>query len=158
MLQAFLKMVPLLLLFTMMSAFSWAEPLPNATFRAQQTLGGLLSYYWQEDPNAKDIGFFFSCAQIGTEGDTKHCSCYDENPCVPCYRWWDAVALEAIANYGIYTNTKLNASIADVIFAHSPYNKDWNGAEACTYVDDFAWYGIAYLRVYEWLKVTINGC
>lgn len=150
------EMVPSILLLAALSTFSSAESLPNATFRAQQALGGLISYYWQQDPNAKDVRFFFSCAQIATAGDTKHCSCYTVKPCVTCYRWWDAIALEAIANYGIYTNTTVNSNIADVIFAYSPYNKDWNAVARCTFVDDFAWYGIAYLRVYEWLKVTMN--
>ena len=155
-------MVPLVLLFTVLSAFSCAaqlHPTPaNATFRAQQALGGLISYYWQQDPYAKDVRFFFSCAQIGTVGDTKHCSCYVQKPCVTCYRWWDAIALEAIANHGIYTNSTVNSNIADTIFAYSPYNKDWNATAECTFVDDFAWYGIAYLRVYEWLKVNLLAC
>lgn len=66
--------------------------------------------------------------------------------------------MEAVATYGIYTNTKPIKEYADMassIFAHSPYNANWNASgDGCTYVDDFSWYGIAYLRVYEWLKVS----
>ena len=73
-----------------------------------------------------------------------------------CYRWWDAVALESVATHGIYRNTKNYSNIANTIFAHSPYNADWNATAVCTFIDDFSWYGLAYLRVYEWLKVKIR--
>lgn len=63
------------------------------------------------------------------------------------------MALESIATYGIYTNTKNYSKVADMIYAHSPYNANWNATATCTFIDDFSWYGIAYLRVYEWLKV-----
>ena len=123
--------------------------------RVEQTLQGVFQYYWQHDPRAKNIGFFFTCGQIGGVGtsDWDKCSCNTRDACVDCYRWWGAVLLESVATHGIYTNTKTNASIADTIFDHSPYNAEWNATKHCTYVDDFSWYGIAYLRVYEWLKV-----
>ena len=148
-----------LLLITVAFAAEGA-PLPNATFRAKQTLGGLLSYNWQTDPQSKNIGFFFACGQIGAMGNPnewKQCTCYNMDACTNCYRWWDAVALESIANNGIYTNTKDHADIPGKIFAHSPYNDKWDAAVTCTYIDDFAWYGIAYLRVYEWLKVMLRN-
>ena len=136
-----------------------AARLPNATIRATETLNGLFHYYWQLDPRAKSIGFFFACGQIGGWGGPEQwdkCSCNTRDACTNCYRWWDAVALESLATYGIYMNTKRNASIANTIFAHSPYNSKWNATKDCTFIDDFLWYGIAYLRVYEWLKVMTN--
>lgn len=33
--------------------------LPNATTRATEALDGLLYYFWEHDPKAKKIGFFF---------------------------------------------------------------------------------------------------
>ena len=128
--------------------------LPDAATRTYQTLQGLFEYYWTHDPQSKNIGFFFACGQIGgwgTPAQWNKCGCSNPNGCSDCYRWWDAVALESIANYGIYTNTKDHTNVADQIFAHSPYNGGWAGT--FTYIDDFVWYGIAYLRVYEWLKV-----
>ncbi len=125
--------------------------------RAQQTLDGLVHYYWKEDPSHKHIKFFFSCAQIGEVG-TSHvgqCSCYNPTSCVNCYRWWSAVALESVATYGIYMNTTNYSSLPGIFYNHSPYNAEWNATELCTYIDDFLWYGIAYLRVYEWLGVSI---
>ena len=129
----------------------------EVTGRANETLQGLFRYYWAHDTYYKAVGFFFACGQVGGMGNGgnpwSQCLCYNQQACVNCYRWWDAVALESIANYGIYTKTKQYAQIADVIFAHSPYNAKWDASVYCTFVDDFTWYGIAYLRVYDWLKV-----
>lgn len=136
-----------------------SAPLPNATFRATQALGGFLSYYWKSDPNAEKVKFFFSCGQLGGMGDStqlKQCTCVSRKACINCYRWWDAIAMEAVANYGIYTKTRLNSSVIKDIFAHSPYNSNFDPNEQCTYIDDFAWYGMAYLRAYEWLEVFIK--
>ena len=126
----------------------------EAQSRAQQTVQGLFHYYWRNDAQVKKIGFFFSCGQIGDGGHNGDiCTCENSVSCTSCYRWWDAVAMESVATYGIYTNTTNNSYIADNIFAHSPYNSNWPGNVYCTFIDDFAWYGIAYLRVYEWLQV-----
>ena len=133
-----------------------ANTLSDVAIRANETLQGLFYYYWAHDPDAKKIGFFFACGQIGGMGNPnewRQCVCYSRTACVNCYRWWDAVALESIANYGIYTKTKQYANIPDVVFAHSPYNANWDASISCTFVDDFSWYGIAYLRVYDWLQV-----
>ena len=125
----------------------------NAEVRVNQTLNGLIEYYWNNDPKEKDIMFFFACGQIGGQGSSnwKKCSCYDKTSCLNCYRWWDAVAIESLATYGIYSNTTKNSQVPETIFNHSPYNANYYGK---TFIDDFAWYGIAYLRVYEWLKVS----
>lgn len=127
----------------------------EATYRAQQAMQGLFHYYWRQDSQVKQIEFFFACGQIGGENGGSSCTCENSVSCTSCYRWWDAVAMESVATYGIYTNSKNNSKIADTIFAHSPYNSNWPGNTYCTFIDDFAWYGIAYLRVYEWLKVDI---
>lgn len=122
--------------------------------RVKETLGGLFHYFWEVDPLSKDVGFFFACGQIGGFGKPNkwtECSCQTTSPCTDCYRWWDAVSLESIAEYGLVSNTTHNSSIADIFFAHSPYNSDWT---SCTFIDDFLWYGIAYLKVYEWLNVS----
>ena len=129
----------------------------DAKTRANQTLLGLFEYYWTNDPKAKHIKFFYACGQIGGDGSPNRwdqCSCDSRHQCVNCYRWWDAVALESVATHGIYTSDKQRAYTAEVIFAHSPYNANWNATAVCTFVDDFLWYGIAYLRVYEWLNVS----
>ena len=131
--------------------------LSEVTTRADETFRGFLHYYWRHDPSNKTIGFFFACGQVGGMGTPdvwNECGCYTPDRCTNCYRWWDAVALEAVANYGIYTKTKTYKYIPDAIFPHSPYNAKWNATSDCTFVDDFSWYGIAYLRVYEWLQVS----
>ena len=128
----------------------------SALSRAEQTLNGLFHYFWRSDPHRKHVQFFFACGQIGGGGTGAQygsCSCVNPSACVYCYRWWDAVALESVATYGIYMKTKNHSNIASTIFAHSPYNANWNATLTCTFIDDFSWYGIAYLRVYEWLKV-----
>lgn len=125
-------------------------------YRAQQALSGLMDYYWNHDPVAKNISFFFACGQIGGQGypnDWTKCSCYNPDSCLNCYRWWDAVAIESVATYGIYMSTSNHSDIVGSVFDHSPYNGDWDGLTS-TFVDDFTWYGIAYLRVYEWLNVS----
>lgn len=131
---------------------------PNATaqYRAQQTLNGLFNYYWKHDSNKthKNVEFIFVCAQLGALATPGSCTCNDPKVCVDCYRWWSAVALESVATYGIYTNSTNLSTVPDMIFSHSPYNANWNATASCTYIDDFTWYGIAYLRVYEWLKVS----
>ena len=132
------------------------DNLPPAHTRAQTTLQGLFEYYWRHDPSSKDIGFFFACGQIGGWGGPAkwtECGCYDPNACTNCYRWWDAVTLESIATYSIYTNSTLHRDVAEQLYRHAPYNSNWNATAACTFIDDFAWYAIAYLRVYDWLKV-----
>lgn len=133
----------------MLSSITIAE----AESRAKQTVQGLFHYYWRQDPQAKQIGFFFACGQIGGEDSGESCVCENTASCTNCYRWWDAIAMESVATYSMYTNSKNHSNIADTIFAHSPYNSNWPGSTYCTFIDDFAWYGIAYLRVYEWLKV-----
>ena len=128
----------------------------NASTRVDQTLRGLFHYYWRNDPRKKHVQFFFACGQIGGggTGSLGACSCLNPSACVYCYRWWDAVALESVATHGIYSKAKNYSKIASTIFAHSPYNANWNATITCTFIDDFSWYGIAYLRVYEWLKVN----
>ena len=133
-----------------------AATLSEVTTRADETFQGFLHYFWRHDPNHKAIGFFFACGQVGGFGTPdawNQCGCYTPNACTNCYRWWDAVGMEAVANYGIYTRSKKYKYIPNAIFPHSPYNAKWNATSDCTFVDDFSWYGIAYLRVYEWLKV-----
>lgn len=127
----------------------------DAATRAKVTLNGLFHYFWKNDPNSKEIQFFFTCGQIGGCGNqpNSQCSCDHPNSCTNCYRWWDAIAMESVASYGIYMNTRNNSNMADSIVAHSPYNEKFNGSSICTYVDDFVWYASAYLRFYEWLGV-----
>lgn len=128
----------------------------DAESRAQQALKGLFNYYWKQDPLHKEIEFFFSCGEIGNLGASSldQCSCNDPATCVNCYRWWSAVSLESIATYGIYMNTNNHSSVADMIFDHSAYNANWQPENA--FIDDFLWYGITYLRVYDWLKVSFE--
>ncbi len=126
----------------------------EAKVRAQLTLDGFFNYYWKKDQNNQNIAFFFACGQIGGDGtsDVNQCSCYSTSACVNCYRWWSAVALESVATYGIFMNTTNNSIVADMTYEHSPYNANWNPDNA--FIDDFLWYGITYLRVYEWLNVS----
>ena len=135
--------------------------LPPAPERANMTVRGLFQYFWSQDPVYKNAWFFFACGQIGGGGGYQwtQCSCGSAAlyACVPCYRWFDAVALEAVATYGIYSGTKDYSESADHIYNHSPYNAKWNPIAACTFMDDFSWYGLAYLRVYEWLKVSFSN-
>ena len=130
----------------------------DAATRAELTLNGLFHYFWKNDPNSKGIQFFFACGQIGGAGTQNNGQCSCENPtsCTNCYRWWDALAMESVANYGIYMKTKNNSDIVNIIYAHSPYNAKFDGTNFCTYVDDFVWYAMAYLRFYEWLGVYIT--
>lgn len=139
---------------------STPAPLPEPAVRVNETLTGLFEYFWAIDPAHKNIGFFFSCGQIGGWGTPQvwnKCGCNTPSACTDCYRWWDAVTLESVATHGIYTGRRDFSNIADVMLAHSPYNHRWNATAICTFMDDFTWYSIAYLRVYEWLKVTPNS-
>lgn len=147
----------LLLLCFVPQAISDLESVKDPEVRAQVTLEGFFHYFWKRDQNDKSIEFFFSCAQIGGDGTPKvdQCSCDKPSSCVHCYRWWMAVALESVASYGMYMNTTNHSSVSDMLYNHSPYNAKWNATAACTYIDDFLWYGIAYLRVYEWLGVSL---
>ncbi len=127
--------------------------------RAYQAVEGLFNFYWKADPLASEIKFVFVCGQVGGWGkphSQSQCSCNHPKSCVNCYRWYDAVGLETVATYGIYMNTSNHSGMAETIYDHSPYNGEWNATATCTYIDDFSWYGIAYLRVYEWLKVTYH--
>ena len=36
------------------------------------------------------------------------------------------------------------------MWAHAQYNKYWDGSISAVYIDDFTWYALAYLRVYNW--------
>ena len=128
----------------------------EAATRAYQALEGIFNYYWKSDPLATKIEFLFICGQVGGWGKPRsenECSCNDHKACVNCYRWFDAILLESVATYGIYTNSKNHSEVAETIYDHSPYNGNWNATAICTFIDDFSWYGIAYLRVYEWLQV-----
>ena len=126
----------------------------SVEYRAQETLNGLFNYYWKQDYLHKGVQFIFVCAQIGGISTPGKCSCNHPKSCVNCYRWWSAVALESVATYGIYTHSTNHSDMPDMFFHHSPYNANWNATAACTYIDDFTWYGIAYLKVYEWLNVS----
>ena len=132
----------------------------DALTRTEQALQGLFHYYWRGDPvNSHDnIKFFFACAQVGGNGglgNLYQCTCGNPDSCVNCYRWYDAITLESLATYGIYANTTNNSEVADIMYVHSPYSANWDPSAACTWIGDFLWYGIAYLRVYEWLKVCL---
>ena len=156
--ECFIATLPLLVLMLVFVQVGGSDVRSSATeadVRAEQTMQGLFHYYWRWDPLIKNIGFFFSCGQVGGAGSQAQgqCSCENAASCTNCYRWWDAIAMESVATYGIYTKSKNNSKLADTIFAHSPYNANWPGETYCTFIDDFAWYGIAYLRIYEWLKV-----
>jgi hypothetical protein len=128
----------------------------DAAYRSELTLKGLFNYYWRNDPANKDIEFLFVCGELGLVGTSKpsQCSCYNPSSCVNCYRWWTAIVMESVATYGIYMNTSNHSALPDVVYKHSPYNANWDAVATCTYVDDFLWYGIAYLRVYDWLSVS----
>ena len=146
------------LLFFFFLTFELSKPLPlsvSPETRFSEALDGLFDYFWSVDPNNSDIGFFFSCGQIGGLGplakNWTECSCSTAKFCSDCYRWWDAISLESIADYGIHTNTTLRLDVAHNFYAHSPYNSHW---KSCTFIDDFLWYGITYLKVYEWLNVS----
>lgn len=131
-----------------------SSPLPDPLTRANQTLQGMFQYYWMTDPQHANISFFFACGQLGGGGFTtwNKCSCRNPLSCTDCYRWWDAVAIESMANFGILTKTQTYSDIPDEVFSHSPYNGLWP-SEDWTFIDDFGWFGIAYLRVHDWLKV-----
>ena len=132
----------------------------DAATRTEQALQGLFHYYYRSDPTKdhENIKFFFACAQVGGNGglgNLYQCSCGNPDSCVNCYRWYDAITLESLATYGIYANTTNHSEVADIMYAHSPYNAGWDAQAACIWIDDFSWYGLAYLRVYEWLKVRL---
>lgn len=130
----------------------------DAASRAELTLKGIFNYYWKNDPRHKKIEFLFACGQLGEMGTANQgqCSCYVPTSCVNCYRWWTATMMESVATYGIYMNTSNHSSLPSMIYKHSPYNAQWDPSivTTCTYIDDFLWYGIAYLRVYDWLSVS----
>ena len=132
----------------------------DADSRSELTLKGLFNYFWKNDPYHKNIEFLFVCGELGDLGASKpsQCSCYVPTSCVNCYRWWTAIALEAVAAYGIHMNTTNHSSIPSVVYKHSPYNAEWDAEARCIYIDDFLWYGLAYLKVYDWLSVSWVWC
>ncbi len=132
----------------------------DAELRTELTLNGVFNYYWKADPNHKHIKFLFTCGQLGEVGTAKssQCSCYSVTACVNCYRWFTAIFVESVATHGIYMNTTNYSSVPSTVYKHSPYNSNWDANATCTYIDDFLWYGIAYLRVYDWLEVSWNNC
>ena len=145
-----------------------ATLLPTPLERASSTVDGLFQYYQKTEPREapRKAKFFFSCGQIGGSAPANEpnvaaseCKCEDESDfgCVNCYRWWSAVALEALASYAIASNlTPADAGGARILDAaqstwqHAPYNAFWNATEHPTWVDDFAWYGLAYTRMHDW--------
>ena len=129
----------------------------DAASRSELTFKGLFNYFWKNDPQHKKIEFLFVCGELGYvgSGSASQCSCLNPSSCVNCYRWWTATTMESVATYGIYMNTSNHSSLPDVVFSHSPYNAEWDATAVCTYIDDFLWYGIAYLRVYDWLSVSV---
>ena len=128
----------------------------DAESRCQLTLNGLFNYFWKGDPKHKKIEFLFACGQLGTMGTTQagQCSCSTPTSCINCYRWWTAVMMESLATYGIHMNTSNHSNVPSIVYSHAPYNAKWDAVKTCTWVDDFLWYGIAYLRVYDWLSVS----
>ena len=143
------------------SAAAAASPLA----RASAAVDGLFDYYYRGEPGGS-AQFFFACGQIGGSAPPRlapvpasQCVCEDERPwgCVNCYRWWSAVALEAVASYalaaGLLPSDARAARVlqaAEQTWQHAPYNAHWNATAHPTWVDDFAWYGLAYSRVYDW--------
>ena len=128
----------------------------DAPSRSELTLKGLFNYYWKNDPKHKQIKFLFTCGQLGQMGTASQskCSCSTPSSCINCYRWWTAIMMESLATHGILTNTSNYSTLPDIVYSHSPYNPKWDAKATCTYIDDFLWYGIAYLRVYDWLSVS----
>ena len=43
---------------------------------------------------------------------------------------------------------------AESAWIHSPYNAHWNAKTHPVFVDDFAWYSLAFLRLFEWTNDT----
>ena len=122
--------------------------------------------------------YFFVCGQIGGTGPAgttvqpDQCLCESDWPfgCTNCYRWWTAVAIEAMASYAIAkelkppsqhaataaaaatqpTEAEMILHAIESAWTHAPYNAYWNATEHGTWVDDFAWYGLAYMRAHDW--------
>ena len=141
------------MLFSVVILSTVAEPTAPSTTRVDGAASALFVLWWQANATRAQPGFFFSCGQIGKTGtsDWRQCACVKE-PCENCYRWWDAVALEMLANRGLWIGglpDPQHAAAARTTLAHAPYNSAWTGP--CPFVDDFGWFLLAYARVYEWL-------
>eukprot|EP00299_Pterocystis_sp_00344_P016386 c8222_g1_i2.p1 GENE.c8222_g1_i2~~c8222_g1_i2.p1 ORF type:complete len:579 (+),score=91.41 c8222_g1_i2:35-1771(+) len=132
-----------------------AGALPSSDIRVNQTLDGLFTYSWMSGNDGVPFGFWFACGQIGGCGDNNppwyQCRCENKTfpVCTQCFRWWDAVILESIISISEYRNDSSYEYLPELIFSRSPYNSTW--PPHCSYVDDFAWYTLLYLRVHEWL-------
>jgi len=159
--EALLRKRLLLLIFLLKVVDAHDQSSINATAanRTVATLNGVFNYYWKGDPYHKHIKFLFACGQIGEvgTGSPGQCSCYSLTQCVNCYRWWTAILVESVASYGILMNTTNHTDVPNTVFNHSPYNSNWvpGSTYSCSYIDDFLWYGIAYLRVYDWTSVSL---
>ena len=110
--------------------------------------------------------FFFSCGQMGglapfgasCSVDTCLCESDWAYSCTNCFRWFSALAMESSVNYCMELGRSPNSTgvcgqvhdAAVSMWLHSPYNGYWDGGHHPVYVDDFAWYALAYLRVYAW--------
>ena len=111
-------------------------------------------------PNGTNLAatFFFACGQVGGAAapnvpvTAAQCKCVSDWPsaCENCYRWWSAVSMEASVNLAIAAGVsptseqgQLVVAAAESMFLHAPYNADWNATAHPSWVDDFAWYGLA---------------
>ena len=107
-------------------AAATAEPAPSpgSASRVQATVAGL-QHYWLNTTGS----YYTCCGQTGGAGGAKGfgCACgrADMKDCLNCYRWWAAQGMEAFVaaeNAGL-VNSSLVLSMAEAMFAQSPYNK-----------------------------------
>ncbi|KAL1504220.1 hypothetical protein AB1Y20_010629 [Prymnesium parvum] len=108
---------------------------------------------------------FFACGQIGgsappaAHAAASQCLCQSDWPfaCENCYRWWSAVAAEASIDLALAAKLPPAsaaggriAALVESMWTHAPYNGRWDASARPTWVDDFAWYALAYLRMFDW--------
>ena len=119
--------------------------------RINATIAGLQRYYLNATGN-----YYTCCGQTGGSGGAAPfgCACgrADLANCLHCYRWWATQGLQAFIEaerLGVIERG-LVLSTAEAMLAHSPYNKDFGSTMPWVYIDDYAWYVLVFLRMFEW--------
>ena len=119
--------------------------------RANATIAGLQRYYFNST-----MGTYLCCGQTGGAGGAGSnfsCSCErtDMSDCLNCYRWWAAQGLQVFIEaekLGIIDEATVHG-VAEKVLAHSPYEWRFGKTMPWAYIDDYAWYVLALLAVYD---------
>ena len=119
--------------------------------RADAAFKGLQAYFFDDRGS-----IWKSCGQNGGLGHAPssfECKCESGPFCKNCYRWWNAVAVQSLITWSqaMPSAVPRNETIRliETMRAHSPYTT--RADPAWGYIDDYLWYVLLWMDVYEWL-------